>query len=102
MLAVSVSTAQHFRIMSIQSIRTACVLTVLVLAAVVLPVTHGLHETVDHDCTLCQLRHSGTGDVIQVQTTVEGVETAQRVQENPVNAFNSQYYLPSGSRAPPA
>ena len=88
--------------MSISSIRTACFLTLLVLAAVVLPAVHGVHETVDHHCTLCQLRHSGTGDDDQVQTVDEGVETAQRVQDNPVNAFNSQYYLPSGSRAPPA
>ncbi len=88
--------------MTLNRMRTVVFLFVLVGAAVVLPVTHDMHETADHDCTLCQLRHSGTGDVVQVQTTVEGVETAQRVQENPVNAFNSQYYLPSGSRAPPA
>ena len=88
--------------MSFTSIRTACLVTLLVLSAFALPVTHDLHETTDHDCTLCQLRHSGTGDVVQVQTVVEGVETAQRLQDNPVNAFNSQYYLPSGSRAPPA
>jgi len=101
-LAVSVSTAQHFRIMSIQSIRTACVLTVLVLAAVVLPVTHGLHETVDHDCTLCQLRHTSIGDAVEVLTCVDCHESGQCLQENVVDSFGSCSHLPSGSRAPPA
>jgi len=87
---------------ALREIRAVVWIGVLLVAAVVLPVTHGLHETVDHDCTLCQLRHSSIGDVAQVQTVAACVETAQRVQENPVNAFNSQYYLPSGSRAPPA
>ena len=87
---------------TLREIRAVIWIGVLLVAAVVLPVAHGLHETVDHDCTLCQLRHSSIGDVAQVQTVAACVETAQRVQENPVNAFNSQYYLPSGSRAPPA
>ena len=102
MLAVSVSTVQHFRIMSIQSIRTACVLTVLVLAAVVLPVTHGLHEPVDHDCTLCQLRHASIGNAVEVLTCVNCHESGQCLQEKFVDPVDSCSHLPSGSRAPPA
>ena len=51
--------------MSITSIRNACLLAVLIVAAVVLPVTHGVHETDDRDCTLCQLRESSIGDVVK-------------------------------------
>ena len=87
--------------MSITSIRNACFLTVLIVATVVLPVTHDLHEAADHDCTLCQLRQSSIGDVVKVQTVVDCFESARWLQENLVDSFSSCHYLPSGSRAPP-
>ena len=87
--------------MSIKSIRNACLLAVLIVAAVVLPVTHGVHETDDRDCTLCQLRQSSIGDVVKVQTVVGCFESARWLQENLVDLFSSCRHLPSGSRAPP-
>ena len=92
----------RFGRVTLREIRVVIWIGVLLVAAVVLPVAHGLHETVDHDCTLCQLRHSSIGDVAQVQTVAACFETRQRIRENLVDAFDSQYYLPSGSRAPPA
>lgn len=88
--------------MSVKWIRIAFFLTVLVLMAVVSPVTHDVHETVDHHCTLCQLGHSSTGDVVKVQAVVHDFESVQWIPEGLVKSFGSLPYLPSGSRAPPA
>ena len=87
--------------MTLNRMRTVVFLFVLVGAAVVLPVTHDMHETADHDCTLCQLRQSSIGDVVKVQTVVDCFESARWLQENLVDSFSSCHYLPSGSRAPP-
>ena len=88
--------------MSISSIRTACFLTFLVLAAVVLPAVHGVHETVDHHCTLCQLRHSSIGEVVEVRAVIDDFESTQWSRPAFVSFLNSLPHLPSGSRAPPA
>ena len=88
--------------MSVKWIRIAFFLTVLVLMAVVSPVTHDVHETLDHHCTLCQFGHSSTGDVVKVQAVVHDFESVQWIPEGLVKSFGSLPYLPSGPRAPPA
>ena len=88
--------------MSVKWIRIAFFLTVLVLMAVVSPVTHDVHETVDHHCTLCQLGHSSIGDVVKVQAVVHDFESVQWIPEGLVKSFGSLPYLPLGPRAPPA
>ena len=88
--------------MTLNRMRTVVFLFVLVGAAVVLPVTHDMHETADHDCTLCQLRQSSIGDIAKVETVVGCFESATRPQQCVVDSFISHYQLPSGSRAPPA
>ena len=88
--------------MTAAQIRTVICLFVVVVAAVVFPVTHGIHETVDHDCTLCQLRHSAIGIVSEGLPVVDCFESAKRSQGCVVGSFNSRHQLPSGSRAPPA
>ena len=88
--------------MSLSRMRTVACLFVLVVSAVVLPVTHGVHETADHDCTLCQLRHSAIGIVSDGPAVVDCFESATRSQQCVFDSFISHYQLPSGSRAPPA
>ena len=88
--------------MPLKSIQITFFLTIFVFLGLVAPVTHGAHETLDHHCTLCQLRHSSIGDVVEVQTVIDGFELRQWLRQASVRTFDSQAYLPSGSRAPPA
>ncbi len=88
--------------MSVSLIRIACFASFLVLAAVVLPAVHGVHETVDHHCTLCQLRHSSIGEVVEVQAVIDDFESKQWSRPAFVRFLDSLPRLPSGSRAPPA
>ena len=88
--------------MSLKSIHITYILTIVVFAALVVPATHGAHDTLDHHCTLCQLGHSSFGDVVEVQTVIDGFELRQWLRQASVRTFDSQAYLPSGSRAPPA
>ncbi|SVA97752.1 uncharacterized protein METZ01_LOCUS150606, partial [marine metagenome] len=77
-------------------IRTAICLLVVVVSAVVLPITHGVHETVDHDCTLCQLRHSAIGIVSDGPAVVDRFESVTRSQQCVVGPFTSHHQLPAG------
>ena len=88
--------------MSVSLIRIACFGAFLVLAAAVLPAVHGVHETVDHHCTLCQLRHYSIGEVVEVQAVIDDFESTQWSRPAFVSFLNSLPHLPSGSRAPPA
>ncbi len=82
--------------------RTVGLSIVLVLVAVAVPLTHVAHDTVDHHCTLCQLGNSSIGDVIDVQTVTDGVNSTKWVRQTFVGSFDSGSPKPSGSRAPPA
>ncbi len=77
-------------------------MAVLVLMAVALPMSHGVHETVDHHCTLCQLAQSSIGDVVKAQAVFHDFESAQWIPEGLVKSFGFIPHLPSGSREPPA
>ena len=88
--------------MPLKSIHITCFLTIFVFLALAVPVTHGAHDTLDHHCTLCQLGHSSFGDFVEVQTVIDGFELRQWLRQASVRTFDSQAYLPSGSRAPPA
>ena len=90
------------KIVPLKSIQITFFLTLFVFVALVVPVTHGAHDTLDHHCTLCQLGRSSIGDVVEVQTVIDGFELRQWLRQASVRTFDSQAYLPSGSRAPPA
>ena len=90
------------KVLPLKSIQIACLLTIFVFLVLVVPVTHGAHDTLGHHCTLCQLGHSSFGDVVEVQTVIDGFELRQWLRQASVRTFDSQAYLPSGSRAPPA
>ena len=89
--------------MILQSVRTVCVLVILALAALVLPVTHGIHETAEHDCTLCQFRHAVIGDVAEMQSGSDNLfKSAQLSSQVLTDLFSVASHLPLGSRGPPA
>ena len=88
--------------MSYKSVRNACLLIVFVLVAVIAPVIHGAHDTLDHHCTLCQLGRSSIGDVVEVQTVTDDFESPQRLRQVFVSTFDFHSYPSSGPRAPPA
>ena len=89
--------------MFISLIRTTCVLAILVFAPLVLPVSHGIHDTAEQDCPLCQFRHSVIGDVAEMQSASDDLfKSSQLSGQVLTDSFSVASHLSLGSRGPPA